>query len=149
MREEKYESSPDEMADERGTQEKEVEFEPSRELKDTDDPDEIAIWLEEEVEKYIEGHGDYMMGSHFQEIVQNLATYFAKRSGLSMDSAAITVKDKIEENPDESEDERNRGAIHFMGIEILKYSTGSDGFGAQVEEWNRENLKEALTGLIG
>ncbi len=131
-------------------EEKEVEeekFNPSHELKDAKNLEEITDWFQKEVDDYTEENTDFMMGFHFEDLIGRLLSYLAKERGISIDGAA-NVKTESKNTYNEFEEGDTTGSVMLAGKEILKYSSRDDGSAMSIDEWNSENLKQALAGLL-
>ncbi len=131
-------------------EEKEIEeekFNPSHELKDAKNLEEITDWFQKEVDDYTEENTDFMMGFHFEDLIVKLLSYLAKERGISIDSAA-NIKTESKNTYNEFQEGNTTGSVLLAGKEILKYSSRDDGSAASIDEWNGENLKQVLAELL-
>ncbi|HBM45834.1 MAG: hypothetical protein UT05_C0002G0011 [Parcubacteria group bacterium GW2011_GWF2_38_76] len=119
------------------------DFEPHKELVGNESIGEIADWFQNEVEEYVEDHSDYMMGGNFEELVGDMVEYLADKKDIKLKREDIIVSTK-----DKYDEETTSGSLYLSGEQILKYVTGTDGYGPFVEDWNEAILKKELGVLL-
>jgi len=125
----------------------EENFKPLHELKDAKNLEEITGWFQQEVDDYTEENRDFMMGYHFEDLIGRLLSYLAQERGINIDGSA-NVKTESKNTYNEFQEGNTTGSVMLAGKEILKYSSRDDGSAMSIDEWNSENLKQALAGLL-
>lgn len=103
----------------------------------------------EKIEDYVDEHAEFMMGYSFEDVVVDVMENLFEKYGVEFDSDVVKSKEKTNYGKDANPDEGvTRGIITLANEDIFEYSSYSDGYGASISSWNKENLEKAIIKLL-
>ena len=120
-------------------------------LTDPEDPEDIASWIQSELNDYAENHSAALLGYMLEDFFNIIAEYLASRLKISKKFGNREIVDYSDQtifrNGDDY-DGTTKGNVKLMGLEVLSYSSLGDGYGGSIDQWYNDNLKLASKKLL-